>query len=430
MDFVADLHIHSLFSRATSRQSHLRGLAYWAAVKGIHVVGTGDFTHPGWLDQLQQDLIEAEPGLYRLRENSQDPLDLGLPMDVSSIRFMLSSEISCIYKKAGKTRKVHTLLFFPRFESVLGLNNRLAKTGNLLSDGRPILKLDVRDLLEMLLEQDANGFMIPAHIWTPWFSLFGSKSGFDSIEDCFEDLTGHIVALETGLSSDPAMNRLISGLDRFTLVSNSDCHSPANLGREASLFETDMDYYSMKRAIESPDRGFAGTIEFFPQEGKYHFDGHRQCKVSSDPINAEALDSNCPVCGKPLTIGVLNRISELADRDQPVYPEDQGVFHCLIPLRELLSELMEVGVGSKRLRTTYNQLIQEFQSEFNLLLNTPVDEIKSRHSERLGEAIRRIRTGHVLIEPGYDGVYGRVQVFDKDELRRYDPFPNHKTGRP
>jgi DNA helicase II / ATP-dependent DNA helicase PcrA len=426
VNYIADLHIHSLYSRATSKASHLYGLAAWAAVKGIGVVGTGDFTHPGWFAHLHECLEPAEPGFFRLKaepgRDFRDALPAGMQPAIQpeSIRFILSAEISSIYKRGGKVRKVHNLLYAPDFESVRRINAALAKLGNIASDGRPILGLDSRNLLEIVLEKAPHGFLVPAHIWTPWFSLFGSKSGFDSIEECFGDLSEHIFALETGLSSDPEMNRLISGLDRFTLISNSDCHSPAKLGREANLFTTGFDYFSLRDALRSPvdaagQQVFAATVEFYPEEGKYHCDGHRKCSVCLEPAETRKMNGLCPVCGKPLTIGVLHRVMELADRTKPLFPASSPKVHSLIPLQEIVAELLDCGQATKKAVEGYGRLINTFGSEFDLLLNTPVDEIKARGCTLLAEAIERVRANRVIRRPGYDGEFGVITVFSEGE---------------
>jgi uncharacterized protein (TIGR00375 family) len=419
MDYVADLHIHSPFSRATSKESSLAGLAAWARIKGIQVVGSGDFTHPGWFRRLKEELEPAEPGLFRLKHGEQAPSPLpGVIPSAGPVRFLLSAEISSIYKRHGATRKVHNLLYVPDFASVERVNTRLAGIGNIVSDGRPILGLDSRDLLEILLEEAPEGFLVPAHIWTPWFSLFGSRSGFDSIEECFGDLTPHVFALETGLSSDPAMNRLISSLDRFALISNSDCHSPARLGRESNLFSTGFDFFSLRDAIRNNHReSFRGTIEFFPEEGKYHGDGHRACQVCLDPQETRRLGLICPVCGRPLTVGVQYRVMELSDRQAALYPDGAPEFFSLIPLPEILSELLGVGPSSKEVMRHYGETIARFGSEFNLLLHAPVEEI-SWQSPVLGEAVGRVRHGQVIRRPGYDGEYGVIRVFEEGELDR------------
>ena len=419
MDYIADLHIHSLFSRATSPQSTLAGLAGWARVKGIKVIGTGDFTHPGWLGCLKDELEPAEPGLFRLKNEAAI---VSPPAEVTPsqapVRFLLSAEISCIYKRHGVVRKVHNLLYVPDFASAERLNTRLAGIGNIKSDGRPILGLDSRDLLEILLELAPEGFLVPAHIWTPWFSLFGSRSGFDRIEDCFGDLTPHVFALETGLSSDPDMNRLISGLDRFSLISNSDCHSPSKLGREANLFTTGMDYFSLRDAIRANRRDtFRGTVEFFPEEGKYHADGHQACKVSLEPAETRRLGLLCPVCGKPLTVGVFHRVMDLADREQPLYRDDSPRVFSLIPLPEVLGEIIGAGAASKGVMEQYRRCIARFGSEFNLFLHAPLEEI-SHEAPILGEALARMRSGRVIRKPGFDGEYGVIRVFEEGEVAR------------
>jgi uncharacterized protein (TIGR00375 family) len=419
MEYIADLHIHSPYSRATSRESTLMGLAAWARVKGITVIGTGDFTHPGWFRHLQEELEPAEPGLYRLKREAEIPSPLpGVTPAATPLRFLLSAEVSSIYKRHGATRKVHNLLYVPDFAAAARVNARLAAIGNIASDGRPILGLDSRDLLEILLEAAPEGFLVPAHIWTPWFSLFGSRSGFDSIEECFGDLTPHVFALETGLSSDPAMNRLISALDRFALISNSDCHSPAKLGREANLFAAGLDFYSLRDAIRANRREtFRGTIEFFPEEGKYHADGHRACGVCLDPVETRRLGNLCPVCGRPLTVGVEHRVRELADREMPLFPEDAPAVFSLIPLPEVLGELLGVGAGSKAVLAQYARTIARFGSELALLLHVPLEEIRQQ-SPVLGESVARIRNGRVLRQPGYDGEYGVIRVFAEGELAR------------
>jgi len=419
MDFIADLHIHSPYSRATSRESTLLGLAAWARVKGIRVVASGDFTHPAWFARLQEELEPSEPGLFRLRDETRipSPLPEAAP-PAAPVRFLLSAEVSSIYKRHGVTRKVHNLLYVPDFAAAGRVNARLAAIGNIASDGRPILGLDSRDLLEILLEEAPGGFLVPAHIWTPWFSLFGSRSGFDSIEECFGDLSPHVFALETGLSSDPAMIRLISALDRFALISNSDCHSPRNMGREANLFSTSLDFFSLRDAIrENRRETFRGTVEFFPEEGKYHADGHRACRVCLDPLEAKRLGLLCPVCAKSLTVGVEHRVRELADREVPLYGPDAPGFTSLIPLPEVLGEIIGAGAGMKGVMHQYGRCIARFGSEFDLLLHAPTEEIR-REAPLLGEAVARIRSGRVIRSPGYDGQYGVIRVFEEGELEQ------------
>jgi DNA helicase-2/ATP-dependent DNA helicase PcrA len=420
MRYIADLHIHSPFSRATSKSSNLAGLAAWSAVKGIDVIGTGDFTHPGWFRQLRENLQPAEPGFFELKEMNIPPIFEAVATDSAQFcRFILTAEISSIYKRHGSVRKIHTILFVPDFASASRINARLAGLGNIESDGRPILGLDARDLLEIVLELAPDGFLVPAHIWTPWFSLFGSKSGFDSIEECFDDLSKYVFALETGLSSDPDMNRLVSALDRFSLISNSDCHSPGKLGREANLFTSGFNFFSMRDALKNPAvGGFQGTIEFFPEEGKYHHDGHRKCSINLTPRETREINGICPVCGKPLTIGVMHRVMELADREKPYYPPNSPKFYSLIPLAEVLGEIFSRGPATKTVLQEYGKLIRMFGSEFNLLLNVAVDEISERYSPLLGEAVNRIRTGKVIKRAGFDGEFGVIKVFEEGELQR------------
>jgi DNA helicase-2/ATP-dependent DNA helicase PcrA len=421
MPFIADLHTHSHYSRATSKDSTLHGLAAWAAVKGIDLVATGDFTHPGWFAQLCEELEPAEPGLFRLNQPPAATalaalLPPGVHVDCSHIRFILSAEISSIYKRGGKVRKIHSLLYAPDFEAVRRINSTLAGIGNLEADGRPILGLDAQTLLAILLEHAPEGFLVPAHIWTPWFSLFGSKSGFDAVEECFGDVSGEVFALETGLSSDPDMNRRIAALDRFALISNSDCHSPAKLGREANIFEAGFDYFSLRDALRQPDCGrrLAATIEFYPEEGKYHCDGHRKCGICFEPEQTRAANGLCPQCGKPLTVGVLSRVLELADRAEPRWPENAPTVHSLIPLPELLGELLGCGPATQKVETAYARLINAFGSEFRLLLATPLADIAAV-SPVLAEAVRRMREKQVIRQPGYDGEFGVIRVFAEHE---------------
>ncbi|HIJ78472.1 MAG: UvrD-helicase domain-containing protein [Desulfobulbaceae bacterium] len=430
MKYIADLHIHSPFSRATSKASNLAGLYAWSKVKGINVVGTGDFTHPGWFSQLKEQLEPAEPGLFKLKDEAVAKALAGVSPEDIPTRFILTAEISSIYKRHDRVRKVHNILYAPDFASVERLNAKFAGIGNIEADGRPILGLDSRNLLEIMLSEAPEGFLVPAHIWTPWFSLFGSKSGFDAIEDCFGDLTEYIFALETGLSSDPDMNRMISALDRFALISNSDCHSPSKLGREANIFDTELSYYALRDALKNPLTGaFKGTIEFFPEEGKYHGDGHRKCQVCLEPKETRDLAAKCPVCGKPLTVGVLHRVMELADREQPFYPDGSPQVTSLIPLPEVLGEIIGAGPATKGVMTQYCKVIARFGSEFNLLLNTPIEEI-NQLSPILGEAIKRIRRGRVIRKPGYDGEFGVISVFDENELAEMAGQISMFTGKP
>ena len=418
--FIADLHIHSKFSRATARNLDFENLYIWAQLKGISVVGTGDFTHPEWISEISEKLEPAEPGLFRLKRDIARCCDETVPISCRApVRFMLSCEISNIYKKKGKTRKNHNLVFFPDLERVRLFNNRLETIGNIKSDGRPIIGLDVRDLLEIVLETSDDGFLVPAHIWTPWFSMLGSKSGFNSIEECFEDLSTYIFAAETGLSSDPSMNWRVSELDNITLISNSDAHSPSKLGREANLFKTEMNYHAIRAAMEKGDKNkFAGTFEFFPEEGKYHVDGHRKCEVFFSPAETQSHLGICPVCGKPLTLGVLHRVQDLATRPEGTRPNRHFPFYRLIPLDVILAEILRVGAQSKKVTQTYRALLESIGNEFRILHYLDRDIIESVGVPLLGEAIFRMRNNHVSFSPGYDGLFGTLQIFSDRERDR------------
>jgi uncharacterized protein (TIGR00375 family) len=413
MTYLADLHSHSPFSLATSRAATLAGLAGWAGVKGLALIGTGDFTHPAWLRELENQLQPAEPGFFKLRDEKIPPPLPGLLRVPGPIRFLLSAEISCIYRKEGRTRKIHCLLYVPDFASVKRLNRRLVPFGMLASDGRPTLRLDARDLLEILLDQAPEGFLVPAHVWTPWFSLFGTRSGFNSLEECFGDLSGQIFALETGLSSDPAMNRRISALDRFSLISNSDCHSPAKLGREANILSGPFDYYSLREGLKLPGTGLAGTIEFFPQEGKYYADGHRRCRFRSEEGELPAT-SLCPVCRRRLTTGVRSRVRELADRPGPRFPTRAPAVHHLVPLPEIIADITGRGISSKTVRDFYVAAINRLGPELPLLMGAPLPEIAS-FSGPLVTAIDRLRRGLVQKLSGFDGQPGRILLFREEE---------------
>lgn len=418
MAFYADLHVHSKYSRATSRNCDLEHLALWARKKGIAVIGTGDFTHPAWLAELKDKLIPAQPGLFRLRPDLERAVAERLPRACHGpTRFMLSVEISTIYKKGEATRKIHHLIYAPDFATAERVQFRLGKIGNLTSDGRPILGLDSRHLLEIVLESGPGAYLVPAHIWTPWFAALGSKSGFDSIDLCYADLVPHIFAVETGLSSDPPMNWRVSSLDRFRLVSNSDAHSPEKLGREACMFTGDLDYFSIRRALET-GQGYAGTVEFFPEEGKYHLDGHRACQVRLEPHETRAAGGTCSVCGKALTVGVMHRVETLADRMDDASPDTAGGVQSLVPLPEVLSELYQVGSKSKRVNQRYEQLLGQLGPELPLLTEVPLDDIRRVTSSLFAEAITRLREHRVIREAGYDGAYGTIRLFQADELRR------------
>lgn len=420
--FAADLHIHSRFSRATSKGLTIRNLAAWAEVKGLAVLGTGDCTHPGWLQEVERELVEDGSGLLALREpGSLDGQIPGLPLTLGGgARFILQGEISSIYKRGGKVRKVHNLVFLPTLEAAKALNVKLAQVGNLASDGRPILGLDSRNLLEMVLETHPEAFLVPAHIWTPWFSLFGSMSGFDSVEECYGDLSPEIFAMETGLSSDPGMNWTLSALDRYRMISNSDAHSGEKLGREANLFRGTASFSGLRGALrshltgEAGDCEFQGTVEFFPEEGKYHLDGHRKCAWSMEPAETLAHKGLCPVCGKPATLGVLHRVLALADRGEPVQPENQPGYDSLIPLREVLSEILASGPATKTVTAEYMRLLERLGPELTILRRTPLEDVR-KASPVLADALERMRAGKVLRKSGYDGEFGVITVFSPEE---------------
>ncbi len=415
MFFYSDLHIHSKYSRATSKSCNLEELALWAQKKGLTLISTGDFTHPAWFEEIKEKLIPAGTGVFKLRPD----IEKHLFQNPSPVRFLLSVEISTIYKKWDKTRKVHHVVFMPDLKTAEIFRQKLSAIGNIKSDGRPILGLDSRDLLEIALDSGENSFLIPAHIWTPWFSALGSKSGFDSIEDCYGDLSSHIFAVETGLSSDPEMNWRVSSLDKYRLVSNSDAHSPSKLAREATVFDTEPDYMSIMNALRTGD-GYVGTVEFFPEEGKYHEDGHRKCNVCLSPEETIKLNGICPVCHKPMTIGVMHRVNELTDRREKtlIPPETAGKVFSLVPLPEILSEIMQVGVSSKSVTYEYENLLQKLGSELSILREIPIDDISKAYSPLLGEGISRLRAGKVIKHPGYDGEYGVIRLFEPDELAR------------
>src|SRR5229473_1630359 len=420
MRFHADLHVHSKYSRATSRDLDLEHLAQWACRKGIGVVATGDFTHPAWRAELGDKLVAAEPGLYRLRDDIENAVMATLPAPCRNpVRFMLEVEISTIYKKGERTRKIHHLIYAPDLETVDRLSARLARIGNIASDGRPILGLDSRNLLEIVLEASPDAYLVPAHIWTPWFAALGSQSGFDSIKECYGDLAEHIFAVETGLSSDPPMNWRVSFLDRYRLVSNSDAHSPGKLGREATTFDCERDYFAIKRALETGE-GYVGTVEFFPDEGKYHLDGHRKCAVRLEPKETIAHGGRCPVCGQPLTIGVEHRVEMLADRGEHEAkpPPTAGSVSNLVPLPEILAELAMSGPATRTVERGYDQAIAKLGAELSILQAVPVEDIAHAGSTLLAEAITRLRAGQVICDPGYDGEYGVIRLFEESELKR------------
>jgi DNA helicase-2/ATP-dependent DNA helicase PcrA len=419
MKFFADFHIHSHYSRATSKQLNLEYLHYWAQLKGLQVVGTGDFVHPGWLDELREKLEPAEEGLFRLKKEFTNSGPAAVPDECQGqVRFMLVTEISNIYKKADRVRKNHNVVFVPSFEAAEQLQQRLDAIGNIRSDGRPILGLDARDLLEIVLETDPLSFLVPAHIWTPWFSVLGSKSGFERIDECFGDLTKHIFAVETGLSSDPPMNWRLKQLDPFVLISNSDAHSPAKLAREFNIFDTTLDYPSIYQSLKNKkNKGFKGTAEFFPEEGKYHYDGHRMCQVRLTPKETIKHKGLCPVCGKSVTVGVMSRVEELADRPQGEKSARWRPYYSLIPLPEIIAEVKGVGPNSKTVQTLYHQLLMTLGSEVTILMDTPLQDLEKVAGDLIRESIRRMRAGEVKIAAGYDGEFGKIQLLNADDRK-------------
>lgn len=411
MELIVDLHVHSHFSRATSKDCTLEGLYRWGKIKGINIIGTGDFTHPLWFAEIQDKLEPLEGGLYKLKDELAEPIDAELPLSVRDklIRFVPTVEIATIYKKGEKVRKLHQLVVMPTFAGVAELNGRLEKIGNLKADGRPILGLDSKELLRHTLEANPDALYIPAHIWTPWFGMFGSKSGFDSIQEAYEELAPEITSIETGLSSDPAMNRRVHNLDGVSIISNSDAHSPQKLGREATIIKAKPTYADVIGAIKANDKRLVGTIEFYPEEGKYHADGHRTCGIRFDPHQTKEHGGICPVCHKPLVVGVQYRVDELADALQT--PADGKRTEHIVPLAEVLAELRGVkSVQGKAVMADYLQTVAQLGSEFDVLRKLPLDVIKA-YSPLTGLAVERIRRGDVYKEPGYDGVFGTIRVF-------------------
>ncbi len=422
MEFLADFHIHSRYSRATSKNLNLESLYQSALEKGITVLGTGDFTHPGWMQELRDKLVPAEEGLFQLRRDLAEAVDQQVPAAChGTVRFLLTTEISSIYKKNGQVRKVHNLLFSPSLENALQIAGRLERIGNIASDGRPILGLDSRDLLEIVLESSPLAYLVPAHIWTPWFSVLGSKSGFDSLTECFEDLEPEIFSVETGLSSDPAMNWRLSALDRYTLMSNSDAHSAAKVGREANRFSCELAYLPIKEALRGgKDKGFVGTIEFFPEQGKYHLDGHRKCHCRMYPPETIKADSLCPVCGKGVTVGVMHRVEVLADRAEGEGPASALPYERLISLAEVVSEIKGSGPQTKGVRRICRHLLQQLGPEIFILNQVPLDEITREGGDFLAEGIKRVREAEVFLEEGYDGEFGVVKLFHPEDRARWE----------
>ena len=404
MRFIADLHLHSKYSRATSRDMEVTRLSQWARLKGIALLGTGDFTHPAYLAYLKSKLQPAESGLFTLKGSD------------AKVHFMLTSEVSNIYHQGGQLRKIHTLILAPSFELVEALNRRFDSFARLESDGRPIFTFPVIDLVKIITDISEEFFIVPAHIWTPWFSLFGANSGFDSIEECFGNQLKYIHALETGLSSDPPMNWRLSALDKYCLVSNSDAHSPSKIGREANAFDCPMDYYQIVDSIKSRDKSrFLFTIEFYPEEGKYHYDGHRKCGILFSPEETRKNNSFCPVCGQKLTVGVMNRVDYLADRPAGFTPPSAIPCRHLVPLQEIIAEALGQAPDTKGVLAEYQRMIASLGTEFSILLDLSQEEIAKGALPRVVEGTMRVREGKLNIIPGYDGVFGKISIFSQEE---------------
>jgi len=402
--FIADLHIHSKYSRATSKDMEVLSLYKWAKVKGIKVLGTGDFTHPYYLNDLKTHLEPAANGLFKLRGEGED------------VYFMLTAEVNNIFSAKGKQRKIHTLIFAPSFKVVEKINARLSQYTDLSIDGRPTLSFSAKELVKIVLDISEDCLIVPAHAWTPWYGIFGSKSGFDSIEECFEEESRYIYAIETGLSSDPSMNWRLSSLDHITLISNSDAHSPSKIGREANIFHCNLDYYEIIDTIKNKDRNrLIATIEFYPAEGKYHFDGHRKCNVVFSPQETKRHNYICPVCGKRLTVGVMHRIESLADRPSGHRPNNAIPEIHLVPLEQIISEALGVQTTTKAVQEEYKRLVSVGGSEFEILLKLSIEELSRFVPPRILEGISRVREGKLFIKPGFDGVYGKIKIFDSEE---------------
>lgn len=404
MRLIADLHIHSKYSRACSKDLTLENIDKWCRLKGINIIATADFTHPGWFSEIKSKLGPSGDGLFELKQNSQ------------GTHFLLGTELSCIYSKKNEVRRIHILIFTPDIETVKKINDYLGGIGNLSADGRPILGLDVKELTKRIMDMNSDNWLVPAHAWTPWFSVFGSKSGFETLTECFEEEAEHIFAIETGLSSDPPMNWRWSHLDNICLISNSDAHSLPNLGREANVFElSEPSYFAIKDSVKERDKKrFLFTIEFFPEEGKYHYDGHAPCNISCEPEKSKKYKNSCPQCGRNLTIGVLSRVDNLSDRKTSIQ-NGRIPFKSLVPLQEIIAESLKKGKNTKTVQEHYQALVKAVGSEFSVLLDVDYQELKNITPPAVIEGIRRVREGRLRITPGYDGVYGKIEIFSQDE---------------
>jgi uncharacterized protein (TIGR00375 family) len=415
MRIIADLHVHSKYSRATSSDMHVEKLNYWAKLKGINVIGTGDFTHPLYFTELKQKLEPAEPGLYKFKHEN------------SGVRFLLTTEISNIFNTDRGVKKIHTLILAPDLNIVEKINTKLGMYGKLSSDGRPIFGFNVRELVKLVLDISPDCLIVPAHAWTPWFSIFGSKSGFDAIVECFGNEAKFIYAIETGLSSDPSMNWRISALDKVSLISNSDAHSPGKIGREANVFNCELDYYDIVKTIKEKNKEkFLFTIEFFPEEGKYHLDGHRVCNVSMLPKESIKNNNRCPVCKREITVGVLHRVEELADREDGFIPENAIPEKHFVPLEEIIAEALEVKTGTKRVEEEYMKIVNAGGSELSVLMDLPVSDLTRIAPAKVAEGIKNAREGRVSRIGGYDGVYGKISVFPSGPGEEEKEQPENK----
>ncbi len=400
MKFIADFHIHSKYSRATSSHLDLDQLAQWSKIKGVGLIGTGDFTHPIWFEELRTKLQPTGKGLFEYQD----------------VHFILTTEVNTLFYRSGRAKNVHHLIFVPSLETVERINRELAFFGSLESDGRPLLTMEARQLVKIVRGIDPRVYIVPAHAWTPHFAIFGSQSGFDRVEDCYEEEAGNIFALETGLSSDPPMNWRLSALDRYALISNSDCHSAKRIAREANCFDCELDFDAIRQAIRSKDpQKFLFTVEFFPEEGKYHFDGHRKCRVVWSPEETKHHKGRCTVCGRPVTVGVMNRVDSLADRPEGYKPAGGIPYRNMIPLDEIISEGIGTGVASQAVEREYLRMIQELQNEFHILFDASEEMLRKHANPKVAEGILRVRQGQIKVRPGYDGEYGKVQIFGGEE---------------
>ena len=409
MKFIADFHIHSKYSRATSKEMEVEALGRWAKKKGIDLMGTGDFTHPFYLSELKTKLEPKGNGLFQLKRGDK------------KTDFILTGEVSNIYHQGGRLRKIHTVVFAPSIKVVEKINTKLAGKGKLSADGRPIFGFSAKNLVKLVLDISEECLLVPAHAWTPWFSLFGSNSGFDSLEECFEEEVNNIYAIETGLSSDPSMNWRLSQLDRICLISNSDAHSPQKIGREANVFDCERDYRTIMEVIKNKDRQrFLFTIEFYPEEGKYHYDGHRNCQILFSPKESQDVNNICPVCKKALTIGVMHRVDDLADREEGFKPENSIPARYVVPLGEIIADAFGVSVGTKAVDNEYDRLIEWGGSEFKILLDIEKEELSRYAHPKVSEGVMRVREGKFNIVPGYDGVFGKIKIFEESKEQGFD----------